>query len=289
MIFLKSIITATIFWSTIAYSNILLMTHAYNRPDFIEIQDKTFKKFLKDDYEFVVFNDAPGEPMARAIESTCQSLGLRCIRIPQSIHTKPYLPKGPGEDGNHSCKRCAHVVQYSLDILGVDHDDLVAIIDSDMFLIKPFSIRHYMQDIQLAGVPQSRDNGVSRVEYFWNGLVFFDMPALPDKKSINFNCGRVEGIGTDVGGYTFYYLQNHPHLRRKNIDGLYTHDIKELKNVFFTQEMIWLIDQSPDNIEFFVHGTFLHYRGGTNWNGKSPEYHQQKTNILQNFIAQIMQ
>lgn len=289
MILSKYIVTTAILWSAITYNNVLLITHAYNRPDFIEIQDKTFKKFLQDDYEFVVFNDAPGEPMARAIASTCQNLGIRCIRIPQSIHTQPYLPKGLGEDGNNSCKRCAHVVQYSLDILGFDHTDLVAIIDSDMFLIKPFSIRQYMKDIQLAGVPQSRENGVSCVEYFWNGLVFFDMPALPDKKSINFNCGRVEGIGVDVGGYTYYYLKNHPDLRRKNIDCLYTHNIEELKHIFFTKELIWFIDQSPDNIEFLIHGTFLHYRGGTNWNGKSPEYHQQKTNILHNFITQLTQ
>ena len=29
---------------------ILIFTYRYNRPDFIEIQHKTFKKFLKDDY-----------------------------------------------------------------------------------------------------------------------------------------------------------------------------------------------------------------------------------------------
>lgn len=270
------------------------MTQAHNRPDFIEIQDKTFKKFLKDDYEFVVFNDAPGEPMARAIEATCQGLGLRCIRIPQSIHTRPYLPKRSDEDGNHSCKRCAHVVQYTLDQLGFDHDDLVAVVDSDMFLIKPFSIREYMKDIQIAGVSQGRGNGVLNIEYLWNGLLFFDMPALPDKKSINFNCGCVEGIATDVGGYTYYYLKNHPDLRRKNIDGHYfshtsTRNDEELKDLSFTQEMIRFVHQGPDNIEFFIHSSFLHYRGGTNWNQESPEYHRKKTNILQDFISQITQ
>ena len=39
-------------------SKVLIITHAYNRPEFIPLQDITFKKFLKDDYEFVVFNDA---------------------------------------------------------------------------------------------------------------------------------------------------------------------------------------------------------------------------------------
>ena len=51
--------------------------------------------------------------------------------------------------------------------------------------------------------------------------------------------------------------------------------------------MIWLMHQDLDRIEFYAHSSFLHYRSGTNWNNRSPQYHQQKTNVLQNFIAQI--
>jgi hypothetical protein len=71
--------------------NVLIMTYSYNRPDFIEIQNKIFKKFLKDDYTFVVFNDASQEEMANQITETCNKLNLPCIRIPQSIHEAPYL------------------------------------------------------------------------------------------------------------------------------------------------------------------------------------------------------
>ena len=42
---------------TSLHAKVLIYTYAYNRPDFIEIQHKTFQKFLKDDYEFVVFDD----------------------------------------------------------------------------------------------------------------------------------------------------------------------------------------------------------------------------------------
>ena len=55
----------------VASKNVLIMTYSYNRPDFIEIQNKTFKKFLKDDYTFVVFNDAPQEEVANQIIETC--------------------------------------------------------------------------------------------------------------------------------------------------------------------------------------------------------------------------
>ena len=44
-------------YQTTTKQKILIITHNYNRPDFIEIQSATFKKFLQDDYEYVVFND----------------------------------------------------------------------------------------------------------------------------------------------------------------------------------------------------------------------------------------
>lgn len=298
------IIVNVFLWSVISYSQVLVVTHAYNRPDFIEIQHRTFKKFLKDDYEFIVFNDAPQEPIARLIESTCKKLNIECIRIPQSIHSKPYLPKRPDEDSNHPCKRCAHVIQYSLDTLGFNHNDLFAIIDSDMFLTEPFSIREYMHNYVLAGVPQNRSNGSLAVDYIWNGLVFFDMPALPDKKTINFNCGYVEGAPTDVGGHTYYYLKAHPSLAFKDIDVLHLEDLfcdsckknnipcshnnDMLNKNISNPAMIWLAQQGLDSSEFLLNKIFLHYRSGTNWNYKSESYHKHKTAILQKFIAKIL-
>jgi hypothetical protein len=86
-------------------SKILLFTYSYNRPDFIKIQCKTFKKFLEDDYEFVVFNDARDQNMEQKINQTCTRYGIRCIRIPQEIHDRPYLQRWPGEDYNYPIKK----------------------------------------------------------------------------------------------------------------------------------------------------------------------------------------
>ena len=118
----------------VASGNVLIMTYSFNRPDFIEIQDKTFKKFLKDDYTFVVYNDARDEEISNQIIETCNRLNLQCIRIPQAIHDAPYLQRWPCEDNNHPSVRNSNVVQFSLNTLGFDHDGIVMIIDSDMRL-----------------------------------------------------------------------------------------------------------------------------------------------------------
>jgi len=267
-------------------AKILIITHTYNRPDFIEIQHKTFQKFLKDEYEFVVFNDARDDTTRDQINETCSKLGLGCIRISQSVHDAPYLKRASWEDYNHPCIRCANVVQYSLDILGFDHDDIVVIIDSDMFLIRPFSVVDFMNNCDMAGVRQSR----SYIEYFWNGLVFFNMPTLQERRSISFNCSSINGIGLDVGGETYHYFQSHPDLKLKHIDCMYlkeTHEISPRERS--DPNLLFLLDQKPNNIEFLIDYSFFHYRGGGNWDHKSKEYHSQKTTILNTFIDKILQ
>lgn len=282
-------------------AKVLIITHSFNRPDFIYLQYITFKKFLKNDYEFVVFNDAPQEYMYKQINKTCERLGIKCIRIPQEIHERPYLKRWPDENYNHPCIRCANVVQYSLDMRGFDHEDIVMIIDSDMFLIKELDIYNLMKEYDLIGLPQSRDNGIV---YLWNGILFFNMKTLPNKNTINFNCGQVEGVGVDVGGHTHYYLKNNPDIRKKfiNVQHLWrlacptcqidnlkcNHNTRELITAGYNRALIKFIQSGPDNAELLMDNTFFHYRAGGNWDNKSAKYHEQKTKLLHKFINDII-
>ena len=54
------LIALVCFFSLEARDRVLMITHAYNEPEFIRMQAETFKKFMKDDYEFVVFNNRFG-------------------------------------------------------------------------------------------------------------------------------------------------------------------------------------------------------------------------------------
>ena len=93
----------------------------FSKLEAIEIQNKTFKKFLKDEYEFVVFNDARQKDLQSAIKKTCSKLGIRCVNIPQSIHNQPYLYRLPKEKLNAPAVRNANVVQYALNNLGFSY------------------------------------------------------------------------------------------------------------------------------------------------------------------------
>lgn len=290
-------------WMTIcsfsqSFAQVLVITHSFNRPDFIEIQYNTFKKFLMDDYEFIVFNDAPDEDTNRRIEAICAQHSIRTIRIPQNIHTYAYLYRMPGELFNHPCIRCANVVQYSLNELGLKHNDIVAIVDSDLFLIKKFSIREFMRDRDIAGVIQPRSTGVY---YIWNGLVFFDMRTLPNKQLVNFNCGILHNFSggvmnntpVDVGGYMFHYFIKTPDVRLKIIyqDYVACHankSVQELQAEGFTEPLISFVKANPDVVELYAQNAFVHYRAGGNWDKKMHSYHAHKTQILNTFVKALL-
>jgi len=272
--------------------NVLVVTSAYNRPDFIEVQYKTLKKFLLDEYEYVVFNDARDPSLQYEIENMCAKWNIRCINIPQSIHDLPYLERVPGEGFHDPAVRNANVVQYALNSIGFDHNGIVTILDSDMFLVKPFSIEDYLSGYEIGGVPQSYSkNGIS-IEYLWIGIAFLDMGKLPDKEKINFNCGRIKGVPVDAGGHTYDYLQSHPEL---NIRLFYARYFGNVSFDFKTDDLgledreIALLQSGMVNVEFFLNGTFFHYRSGTNWDYQTSAYHENKTRIFNEYIQNILE
>ncbi|NRB21301.1 hypothetical protein HRU45_00985 [Candidatus Dependentiae bacterium] len=300
------------------------------------MQHKTFQKFLQDDYEFVVWNDAPKKNMQKEIEGICEKYHIHCIAIPQEIHDKPYLKRplsGPLSPYHAAPVRNSNVVQYSLDSVGFDHDDIVVLIDSDLFLIKNFSFSQYLDGFDLAGnklqcdkqwYTHTCDKAHPEIEpfhYLWIGLVFLNVKTMPNKRTIDFNCGYLyNNVLMDAGGFTHYYLRDNQNAKIKSFDRRSlepeknklpflicpdcakkpkpappcTHNTKNLKHLGLENKTIEMIKSMPlfgnhgRSIELFLDGIFLHYRGGTNYNKLSQEYHKQKMEVVENFMEAIL-
>ena len=64
--------------NSLIHAKILIYTFACNRPDFIRILQEyiTFTKFLKEEFELVVFNDAREEGMKQEIDSMCKKYDI---------------------------------------------------------------------------------------------------------------------------------------------------------------------------------------------------------------------
>lgn len=292
----------TIFYFVLLSGKIIVIAQHYNNPLFIELQNKTFKYFLKDEYEFIIFNDASDKRLKNLIDQTCLNLGLKCFRVPPELHFQY----------NHPSDRHADGLRYAMELIGFNHDDIVMIVDSDVFLLKPFSIREYLQDNVIAGKVEARANSTNRIRYISPILMMFNIPKLPEKNLIYFKGGTHYGLPCDNGAQMHYYLKKYPQLKIKFFNlfhtfffyadssgGIYKKSyacnncskmtcascVWFLMDNGCDDESIEFIQNCPDdNIEFVLDHTFIHYRGGSNWDYRPEEYHRIKTNALIHLI-----
>ena len=304
--------------SLICFSSILIITHCFNRPDFIEWQYRCFKRFLHDDYEYVIFNDAQDLTLEKKINEICNLLGVRSIRIPQINRVRPKDSPLTLSSWRHS-----QAIRFSMEQLGFSHDGIVMLIDSDMFLIKDFCVEDFLQNYDIAGIQQIRGH-----TYLWQGLIFFRMNNLPNKESMNFNPTCVQGIWDDTGGAMHHYFQENQTIKilffeqkyRMFLDNdlmVYTwssqltrirqycscsscakktgchckHNRKILQELNFDNKILNCLElqQIPPAIEFVLNDTFFHYVASSNWDKKDDEFHKHKTFLFLKFVNSMIE
>ena len=283
-----------------------IVTAVVNNPTFIEIQYNTLKKFFKGEYEFIVFNDAKSFPdftnggnttIKNSIEMLCNKLEITCINIPNEQH----------KTNSNAAIRCADSMTFILDYQKKNPDKYL-LLDSDMFLIDYFDINKYSQ-YDCAVVLQSRNN--FKVNYFWNGIYYFDMTKMKNLDLLNWTCCP----GCDVGGMMQEWLQkqmkdkpipNTDEIRWKNelfhTNNIYfikhlwscSWDITELPtNIIESSPIIDFIKNDPrnSNNKFFCEiydNVFLHYRAGGNWMNEGMDLHYNLSNNLYRSIQKCL-
>ena len=140
----------------------LIVTLAYNRPDFIELQLNSFKKWVKD-FEFVVYDNSLDDQ----VEKECKRLGLKSIKV--SSH-----------GGTANANASGAITQMWKDLQ--KEKGIITFIDSDMFLTAPIpDIKEY--DAAFAYLY------AKGITYPWASYWMFNMDTFPHKEDINWNVG----------------------------------------------------------------------------------------------------
>lgn len=259
---------------------IKLFTFGANRPDFIGLQMHSFRKHLKEDFELTVFNNAKYDTTGGAdlwgIAERSRETGARVVHVekdPELIERCQKIELSCSlfnRQGLYSNANVAHA--YALCWAWENHISKetgpVGIIDSDVFLVEPIKLTDGLNPHVMRNIPDGKPHEDGRTfMYMWPTFFLTDMARLPDPLTLNWWCGRIEGVPVDVGGQTYHYFQAHPGL-----------DVGAVRRAYFGQPM--------DYDEFYMNDTtILHYRSGSNWNQKSPEYHTMKTKWLKERIG----
>jgi hypothetical protein len=255
----------------------------YNsRSDFISLQLASFKKNLANQFEFIICNNTHfdfsslNRSTGKIIKRQCMQQNISHIDIGYDdelieklkLYGDEFLffPNRTYVNGNiaHAYALCwlwKHYLSKS--------NDIICIIDFDMFFIDKIDIESLLSSkYDLMYLEQSRGDEDNNIQYIWPNLILANLAKLPDKQSINWWCGKVNGISVDVGGQTSEYLKNHKN--EINIGGLTQHYYAEDINCNIQQ-----INYETFSIDQI--NCILHYRAGSNWNRKDENYHRQKT------------
>lgn len=291
-------------------AKIRFLSFQFNRPDFLEIQCKLLEKFILDDYEIIVFNDAKDFDSEKSIRDVCQKNNIQYIRFEQDWHELDPLneyiktsledPRNSSELGfgltngplttkiisqQGSIRHC-HVIQYAMSHFGYNHDDIVVLLDHDLFPIKPISIRALLTEQQLIGIDSE---SLQEIHYLWVPFIAFDPKRLPNLEDLKFHCDIINNVLYDSGSHSYHYLKNNPNVdckmyRRAYDKEFYYLTIQELKALGFSREEIQLIKSLPwpGCIEFYVDRHFIHYGSGS-W-----DFHPIKQGAVFNFLNKVL-
>jgi hypothetical protein len=288
-------------------SKIRILTFQCNQAQFIEYQHLTLKKFLLDDYELIVINDGLSILERNEIDAVCKKYEIKSVFYEQEWHEHDLLneyikaatatehgndffcfPKTNGypdlEKISRNCSiRHCHLIQFALDHYAYNHDDLVVIMDGDVFMIQPTSIRTLLQEVPIVGV----DSEFGERHYLWVPFIAFDPKRLPNLKELKFHADLIEGVVCDTGSHSYTYLKNNPGVEcqlypRRNDFDFFPYDSTTFSKLGLTSLDTFRI-QWPVEMEFYVDYHFLHFMGGS---GTHPH---KKFQNLRDIISSVLE
>jgi hypothetical protein len=242
-----------------------------HRPDLLGYQAATLRRFMREEHELVVLNNGAAI-MGPRLWWEARRLGLRSTRVDGADRSTPNYAHATAL---RFC--CERLLRYD--------DDVSIILDADMFLCRPCSIRELMAGASLGGLTQTRvEHGIA-VRYLWPGLLILDMAHLPDRDDIDLWPDRVNGVRVDVGGHLWNYLHAHPDLPIRSFTET------PIQSARGTLSLLPGSLDPPyrDEYRIEIHaGAFLHYRGASDWAREGAAYHRAKTAWLTAMLDRLL-
>jgi len=263
----------------LAEAKVSIFAHYFGQPEFVKYQYLFLKKNLLDEFEFVVFEDAPTLTTSKQIRAECEKYGIHCVHIPASVFEKPKLPIRNSYISLKSPSfQCSLATQYIYDHYVTPSKNPCLILDNDIFLLSPASIEQFLENYSFGYVRQQKRTIGKPVVYMLPNFIIFNPEIMPKKETLNFNMGLLYGVQTDSGGYTYFYLHDYFHLGKQiPCEYLWTGS-SPLKECYSAQCPLLFGSSEWGSHYFMGKETFLHIRMGSNWSA-NPKYLQMRKEI----------
>lgn len=162
----------------------------------IDIVNRAFKKFMKDDYEFILFNDAYEPQMEKNLTLIASHNNIKHVRVPQEIHRV----QNPSECYASTVNWAVH--NYAV----ANKCEIIVLIHSDILPICHISIEEILGNNIVASTCEFRKMGDEGFVYLYPAFTIISMTKLTNPKELDF--GLTPGF--DVGGKTKEFLKKYP-------------------------------------------------------------------------------
>lgn len=267
-------------------------------PELLEPQLLSFKKYMQEDFEFIVFNneELSNDPeLSKEVSNVCNDLGIQVIAAPRDSAIEAVWMSGEGtisqrqifsEAGRFNKGKGGDMFNYTLQWAWekaiTKERGPIAFIHTDVFLMEPIKLTDYLREQPLCSSFKSSDN----ISHIWEALLLADIPKLPSPETMLWFPGFVEGEWFDTGGPTYHWLKAHPEVKylrlgETNIADDPALDFHPSRYQFF---------ELPDGKKVF------HYLSGSKWFTdmysyqnfsveKSNEYHEKKLAFARKVIG----
>jgi len=232
----------------------------FNRPDLLDYQIKSLKKFILGEKVISVVYDTRDDQYYEDFKKICKDHDVE-------------LHRHKSEPGGSPSFYHAQTASWAYDnlILTEVEDCIALFLDHDIFLIDDFNINEFMEGYDLAGLPQSRGH----ITYVWQGLLFLRKNSV-QKEKFDFYPKIVEGQMLDSCG-GIHSLVSNPNIRYRKTDVQYPEDYNGIN----------LLDEKNSNgfgFELHADGKFLHSRNASNWHNGLRVIDNQKTSVLNTIL-----
>jgi hypothetical protein len=249
-----------------------------NRADFIELQFRSFKKYLQEDFTFTILNNSKFDRIEQyqGIEDACRKYGIETHDVEKdqnlinrcnAVEKTCTVFNSRGSWSNPNCAGC-YGACYTWEKHIMKDPSNICLLHPDVFLDHPVRLSDYLEKTPLCFLPQTRP-GLGGI-HMHDALVLADMKRLPDPGQINWWGGHVNNVITDIGGQTFFYFKAHPDLSPTFIQQRFVEDDPATDFHPSEYEVFSILDKP----------IALHYLRGSNWNYRPDSYHSAKTEWL---------
>lgn len=223
----------------------------------IDIAHRQFKKYIKDDFEYILFNDAYDPTMEKNINTIASCNNITCERVPQRIH---------GVVNPSECY--AQTLNWSLHEYAAAKDfDIIVLMHTDIFPICHTSMVEILGDYTVASTTEFRKIGEAGITYLYPAFTIINMKKLKKMLVTELNFGLAPGF--DTGGRTKDFIAKYPNQVKLLPNHQASYFLRTLEGTeslaqYFQEDLD--ITRAAGLSSGWISEGLYHYMAGSQWN-----------------------